>query len=76
MHILTLPQLVRAADPDLPRFFLDRLETLVSRLETARDANSRRAYSAAAFSVYLDCLDLGLEVEAGRIVERVRRAAA
>ena len=76
METVTLPQHLHAADPDLACFFLDRLDALTFRLETARDQRSRTAYSAAVFSVFLDCLDLGLEPEARRILERVRPDAA
>ncbi len=72
MDTVTLPQLVLAADPDLACFFLDRLDALAFRLETARDATSRTAYSTAAFSVFLDCVDLGLEDEARHIIGRLR----
>ncbi len=76
MDTVTLPQQLRVADPDLAAFFLDRLEMLTFRLQTAGDQRSRTAYSIAAFSVFLDCIDLGLELEARRIVGRLRAEAA
>lgn len=75
MDTVTLPQQLHTADPDLACFFLDRLDALAFRLQTTRDERSRTAYSAAAFSVFLDCVDLGLELEARRIIERLRAVA-
>lgn len=76
MDTVTLPQQLHAADPDLACFFLDRLEALVFRLETTGDHKERGALGIAAFSVFLDCLDLGLQSEATMIVDRVRAVAA
>ena len=76
MDTATLPQQLRSADLDLATFFLDRLEMLTFRLETARDPRSRSAFSNAAFSVFLDCVDLGLELEARRLLEWLHAVAA
>jgi len=76
MDAVTLPLQLRTADPDLAAFFLARLDMLAFRLESARDETARAAYSAAAFSVFLDCRDLGLALEARRILERLRAGAA
>lgn len=76
MDIVTLPQQLCAADPDLAAFFLDRLDMLAFRMESCRDIPSRTAYSHAAFSTFLDCVDLGLEDEARRIIGRLRVEAA
>ena len=76
MDSVTLPQQLHAADPDLAGFFLDRLEALAFRLELNPDPRVRVALSRAAFSVYLDCLHLGLETEATKIVDQVRKVAA
>lgn len=76
MRILTLTHHVRAADPQLASYFLDRLETLATRQVATARPEDRIARGAATFSTFLDCLDLGLEVEAQRILDRVRGETA
>ena len=76
MRILTLTNHVRAADPQLAPYFLDRLETLALRQAATTDPEDRIAQGAATFSTFLDCLDLGLEVEARRILDRARDKTA
>jgi hypothetical protein len=51
-------------------FFLQRLASLVERQDAARTAWERTLLAQAAFSTYLDCLDLGLGETAGRILTR------
>ena len=61
-----------AADDALARFFLERLSELTARQDAAANTPERTALAQAAFSTYLDCLDLGLDEEARRILGRER----
>jgi hypothetical protein len=61
-------------DPGLPAFFLGRLASLVAR-QRAASPSERRVRGKAIFSVYLDCLDLGLGAEARAIVGPLRAEA-
>jgi hypothetical protein len=63
------------SDPGLPAFFLGRLSSLVARQLTTVDPDERQARGEAIFSIYLDCLDLGLGTEAQAIVEPLRAEA-
>jgi len=68
-------------DPNLPSFFLGRLASLATRQATSASPKERAALSVAMFSIYLDCLDLGLGAEAHEIIsglrqEQVERPAA
>lgn len=58
------------ADDALAYFFLHRLAMLIARQDMAADERTRTALAQAAFSTYLDCADLGLEVDAARIMAR------
>ncbi|HET8625812.1 MAG TPA: hypothetical protein VFL91_00220 [Thermomicrobiales bacterium] len=66
---------VERDEPDLAAFFLGRLAALLARQAAASPAE-RAALARAAFSVYLDCRDLGLEREARRLLARPRAASA
>lgn len=60
-----------AGDPTaLDFYFLQRLASLVERQDAARTEWERTLLAQAAFSTYLDCLDLGLGETAGRILTR------
>jgi hypothetical protein len=63
-------------DAMLADFFLKRLAGLVSHQAMVTDPAERAVLARAAFSVFLDCLDLGLAAEARAIVEPARCAAA
>ena len=65
-----------AVHPTLSAFFLARLAELVGRLEATTAAGERKVLSAALFSVFLDCHDLGLRDEAEAIMDRLRREPA
>ena len=54
----------------LAYFFLRRLATLVERQDRATTPGTRAALAHAAFSTYLDCVDLGLAEEACQILAR------
>ena len=65
-----LTDLLLKTDAELPSFFLGRLASLVARRAAAVNPKVRATLAQAAFSTYLDCLDLGLEAEAQAILER------
>ena len=50
--------------------FLQRLASLVRRQDRAANAHDRTILAHAAFSTYLDCVELGLGDEAERILTR------
>lgn len=50
--------------------FLQRLASLVQRQDRAGDERARTTLAHAAFSTYLDCVELGLGDEAERILMR------
>jgi len=70
MSTAFLTNLTLESDPELPAFFLHRLASLVARQAAAVNPAERAALGAATFSVFLDCLDLGLEEQAQAIVGR------
>jgi hypothetical protein len=72
MSAMLLTDLALATDPGLHEFFLGRLASLVARQAAAASPSERMALSVAAFSIYLDCLDLGLGEEAQAIVGQLR----
>lgn len=72
MNKTKLAGLVMRADPDLSGFFLARLTQLIARQAAAVSPAERAVLGLAAFSTFLDCLDLGLAEEAYAIVEQVR----
>ena len=63
---------VERDEPDLAAYFLGRLAALLTRQAAAASPATRAALARAAFSVYLDCRDLGLEREARRLLARPR----
>jgi hypothetical protein len=75
MDAAMLTQRALASDPGLAAFFLARLAALVERQRAAADPAERQARGEASFSVYLDCLDLGLAAEARALVARLRDEA-
>jgi hypothetical protein len=50
--------------------FLQRLASLVQRQDRAGDGQERTVLAHAAFSTYLDCVELGQGDEAERILTR------
>ena len=72
MRAMLLTDLALATDPGLHEFFLGRLASLVARQVASANPAERMALSVAAFSIYLDCLDLGLGEEAQAIVGQLR----
>lgn len=72
MSATLLTAMALETDHDLHRFFLGRLVSLASRQASSTDAKERAALGVATFSVFLDCLDLGLGAEAHAIIGRFR----
>ena len=75
MRAMLLRDLALATDPGLPAFFLGRLASLTAGRAAAVSPAERQALSLAVFSVFLDCLDLGLGEEAHAIVGQLREEA-
>jgi hypothetical protein len=75
MSAMLLTDLTLESDPGLPAFFLGRLASMVARQLATVSPAERRAIGEAIFSVYLDCLDLGLGAEAQAIVAQLRTEA-
>ncbi len=75
MSAMRWTDLALAADPGLPAFFLGRLAVLAARQAAAASPAERQALGLATFSVFLDCLDLGLGAEAHAIVGQLRGRA-
>jgi hypothetical protein len=76
MDAATLTHLALASDSGLATFFLARLAALVDRQLATAGPDERKMRGEAIFSVYLDCLDLGLAAEARAIVARLRDEAS
>jgi hypothetical protein len=72
MNTLLLSDLALETDPELPVFFLSRLATLVTRHVASVSPMERAMLGRAVFSVFLDCLDLGLGEQAQEIVGHIR----
>jgi len=75
MSAMLLTDEALATDPRLPEFFLGRLKSLAARQAAAVSPAERQALGLATFSVFLDCLDLGLGEEAHAIVGQLRGEA-
>ena len=71
MDTAQLTALAVASDPTIPAYLLDELATLVARQAASHTARERVALSVAAFSIFLDCLTLGLEEQAQAIMARL-----
>jgi hypothetical protein len=67
---------VERDEPDLAAVFLGRLAGLLARQAAAVGPAERTALARAAFSIYLDCRDLGLEREARRLLVPPRAVSA
>src|SRR5689334_20336540 len=74
MGATLLIDLALESDPGLPWFFLERLASLLARQAAAASPTERQALGLAAFSVFLDCLDLGFGAEAHAILGQFRDA--
>ncbi len=75
MNTMQLIDMTLESDPGLPAFFLGRLASMVARQIATVSPTERHALGEAIFSVYLDCLDLGLGKEAQVLVEQLRDGA-
>ena len=76
MSAFSLMDMALETDPDLHRFFLGRLASLAARHAASVSSQERTALSTAMFSIYLDCLDLGLGAEAQTILAQFRNEPA
>ncbi len=72
LSAMQLTELTLESDPGLREFFLGRLASMVARQLGTEDRSERKMLGEAIFSVYLDCLDLGLGQEAQMIVDQLR----
>jgi hypothetical protein len=75
MNGMTMVDMALATDPTLPKFFLGQLASLATRQAASPSPKERAALSVAMFSLYLDCLDLGVGTEAQRIMSQLHRQA-
>lgn len=75
MSTMQLIDMTLESDPGLPAFFLGRLASMVAHQLATASPTERHALGEAIFSVYLDCLDLGLGQEAQVIVDQLRLEA-
>lgn len=76
MSRLFLLDLALETDTDLSAFFLDRLTSAVARQVAATNPRERTALGVATFSIFLDCLDLGLGDQARAIIGQRRDEVA
>ncbi len=72
MSAILLADMALEADPNLHAYFLGRLASLATRQAASASPKERAALSVAMFSIYLDCLDLGLGAEAQAIMAGLR----
>jgi hypothetical protein len=72
MSAMLLTNLTLESEPGLRDFFLGRLASMVARQLATMNPGERTMLGEAIFSVYLDCLDLGLGQEAQAIVDQLR----
>lgn len=70
MHVHNDGPIDTSSSDALAFFFLRRLAALVARQDRATTPGTRAALAHAAFSTYLDCVDLGLAEEACQILAR------
>jgi hypothetical protein len=73
MSAILLTDLAVESDPGLPTFFLGRLASLVTRQTASASPKERASLGLAIFSIYLDCLDLGLGAEAQAILGQLHQ---
>ena len=72
MGAMLLSDQALETDPGLSAFFLGRLASLVDRQAAAVNPMERALLGRAVFSVYLDCLDLGLGEQAQALIGQLR----
>ena len=64
-----------ATDPSLPDKFLGHLASLAARQAASPSAKERAALSVAMFSVFLDCVTLGVADKAQVIMSQLHTEA-
>jgi hypothetical protein len=75
MSAMTMVDMALATDPTLPEFLLGQLASMATRQAASPSAKEQAALSVAMFSLFLDCIDLGVGAEAQRIMSQLRRQA-
>ncbi len=70
--VMANPAAEADTDTDLAAFFLGRLASLIARQAAASSPSERVVLTQAAFSIFLDCQDLGLGDEAQAILAQFR----
>jgi hypothetical protein len=75
MNAMKLVDMALATDPTLPEFFLGQLASLATRQAASPSPKEQAALSVVMFSLYLDCLDLGVGTEAQRIMSQLHKQA-
>lgn len=68
MSAAMMTEMALATDPTLPDFFLGHLDSLAKRQAATTNPKERVALGIELFSVFLDCVELGLQNDAQRIM--------
>jgi hypothetical protein len=75
MSAMKMVDMALATDPTLPEYFLGQLASLATRQAASASAKEQAALSVAMFSLFLDCIDLGVGTEAQRIMSQLHSQA-
>jgi hypothetical protein len=75
MSAMTMVDMALATDPSLPEYFLGQLASMATRQAASPSPKEQAALSVAMFSVFLDCIDLGVGTEAQQIMSQLRNQA-
>ena len=73
MSAAMMTEMALATDPTLPAFFLGHLDSLAKRQATTTNPKERVALGIELFSVFLDCVELGLQNDAQQIMKQFHR---
>jgi hypothetical protein len=76
MKAAEMVDMVLATDPNLPEYFLGHLASLATRQAASPSPKERAALSVAMFSVFLDCVDLGVAEQAQAIMSQLHTEMA
>jgi hypothetical protein len=75
MSAMTMVDMALATDPALPDYFLGQLASLATRQAASPSAKEQAALRVVMFSLFLDCIDLGVGTEAQRIMSQLHSQA-
>lgn len=75
MSTTMMVDMALATVPTLPEFFLGQLASLATRQAASSSPKEQAALSVAMFSLFLDCVDLGVGTEAQRIMSQLHNQA-